>query len=237
MHTQTPELIVALDVDSSEKLAQALEKLPNSLRWFKVGLELFCAEGPSTLDPLLERKCSIFLDLKLHDIPRTVERAVRSAARHNVRMLTIHASGGRAMIRAAADAAREFGDNRPKIIAVTALTSLQQSDLSDLGVARSMPDHVLALAAMAVGSGADGLVCSPLEVNILRKELGPNPLLVTPGIRASSEAKGDQKRTLAAGEAVRAGATHLVVGRPILEAADPHEAAAKLLAEIRAAST
>ncbi len=237
MHTQTPELIVALDVESREKLAKTLEKLPESLRWFKVGLELFCAEGPSALDPLLARKSRIFLDLKLHDIPRTVERAVRSAARHTIQMLTIHASGGRAMIRAAADAAREFGENRPKIIAVTALTSLQQGDLDDIGVARSMPDHVRALAAMAVEAGADGLVCSPLEANILRKELGPAALLVTPGIRASGEDKGDQKRTLTAGEAVRAGATHLVVGRPILEAADPHEAAAKLLEEIRAASS
>lgn len=231
------ELIVALDVESSKKLAETLENLPNSLRWFKVGLELFCAEGPSSLDPLFARNASIFLDLKLHDIPRTVERAVRSAARHSIHMLTIHASGGRAMIRAAVDASHEFGANRPKIIAVTALTSLEQNDLTDLGVARSMPEHVRALASMAVESGADGLVCSPLEANILRNYLGPQPLLVTPGIRAAGEAKGDQQRTLSAGEAVRAGATHLVVGRPILDAADPHEAATRLMDEIRAAAT
>lgn len=139
------------------------------------------------------------------------------------------------MIRAAADAAHKFGYQRPNIIAVTALTSLQQSDLADTGVARAMSDHVRALAKLAIESGADGLVCSPLEVAMLRNELGPAPLLVTPGIRAAGEEKGDQKRTLSATGAVRAGATHLVVGRPILDAADPAQAAARLLEEIKTA--
>ncbi len=235
MNKQPPPLIVALDVDSSVNLREMLNKMPDSILWFKVGLEAFCAEGPAVLQPLMARKSSVFLDLKLHDIPRTVERATRSACRHGVRMLTIHAAGGRAMIQAAANAAREFGQSRPHVIAVTALTSLRQDDLTDTGVARNLPDHVLGLARLAMESGADGVVCSPLEAMLLRNELGSDALLVTPGIRAEGEAKGDQKRTLTAGDAVRAGATHLVVGRPILEAHDPAEAAGRLLAEIRAA--
>lgn len=231
--TPSPQLIVALDVPSSAALSETLKLIPANVYWAKVGLELFCAEGPRALEPLHARKMSIFLDLKLHDIPRTVERAVAAAAQHQVQLITIHAGGGRAMIRAAADAAAQFGHQRPNIIAVTALTSLQQADLSDTGVARAMSDHVRALATLAVESGADGLVCSPLEVALLRKELGPAPLLVTPGIRAPGEEKGDQKRTLSAAEAVRAGATHLVVGRPILAAADPAQAAARLIEEIK----
>lgn len=140
------------------------------------------------------------------------------------------------MIRAATAASHEMGNNRPKIIAVTALTSLQQSDLNDLGVERNIPTHVRAMATLAIEAGADGVVCSPLEANMLRKELGPGALLVTPGIRAAGEVRGDQKRTLSAGEAVRAGATHLVVGRPILDAPDPSEAARRILDEIAKAA-
>lgn len=231
------QLIVALDVASREALNESLTLISTNVYWVKVGLELFCAEGPRVLEPLHERNLSIFLDLKLHDIPRTVERAVKSATQHNVQLLTIHASGGARMIRAAADAAHEMGENGPKILAVTALTSLDQSDLSDVGVVREMSDHVRALGELAIRSGADGLVCSPLETAQLRKDLGPTPLLVTPGIRAGNEKKEDQKRTLSAAEAVCAGATHLVVGRPILTAKDPAAAAAQLLEEIRRAGT
>lgn len=234
--TTAPQLIVALDVPSKIALSEALKSLPPNIHWVKVGLELFCAEGPKALKPLHERNMSIFLDLKLHDIPRTVERGVAAAAQHNVQLITIHATGGRAMIEAAAAAARKFGHQRPNILAVTALTSLQQSDLTDIGVARAMKEHVRALAKLAVDAGADGLVCSPHEVAMLREELGPAPLLVTPGIRAAGEEKGDQKRTLSAEEAVRAGATHLVVGRPILEAKDPAQAATRLLLEIQNAT-
>ncbi|MBW7909610.1 MAG: orotidine-5'-phosphate decarboxylase [Kiritimatiellae bacterium] len=230
------ELIVALDVNSQAEMIRALELLPADIQWVKVGLELFCAEGPSILLPLRDRNLSVFLDLKLHDIPKTVEKAVKSASKHGVQLLTIHASGGREMIRAACVAAREFGQNGPKILAVTALTSLQDSDLKDIGVQRGMSEQVRALAHLAVDAGADGLVCSPLETALLRRELGEKPLLVTPGIRSQKDEMGDQKRTLSAGDAVRAGATHLVVGRPILAAADPARAAAQLLSEIRAAS-
>ncbi len=236
MNSNSPELIVALDVDSSQKIAEFLDILPPSVVWYKVGLEVFCAEGPDAIKPILRRNSSVFLDLKLHDIPRTIERAVRTAGRHGVRMLTIHASGGRDMIRAAAEAAHEFGENRPKIVAVTALTSLQQRDLAEIGIDRAMPDHVRALTELAVESGADGVVCSPLEVNELRNKFGRDVLLVAPGIRGAGDALGDQKRTLSAAEAVRAGASHLVVGRPILGAADPRAAAQRILNEIAQAA-
>lgn len=233
---RTTHLIVALDVNSRAEASRAISLLPPEIQWVKIGLELFCAEGPSVLAPMREQNLAVFLDLKLHDIPKTVEKAVKSASKHGVQLLTIHASGGRDMIRAASDAAREIGENAPKIVAVTALTSLQQSDLADLGIQRTMPDHVRALAHLAIDAGADGLVCSPLETALLRRELGPTPLLVTPGIRAQNDEKGDQKRTLSAGDATRAGASHLVVGRPILAAPDPALAATRLIEEIRAAN-
>ena len=227
------QLIVALDVPDGAAAIAAVEKLPAEVQFVKVGLELFIAEGPDVLKPLAARGKKIFLDLKLHDIPRTVERAVQSAAKHNVFMLTLHAAGGRAMLRAAADAAREFGSAAPKLVAVTVLTSLDQSDLNDLGVQRAPAQQVLALGELAIGSGLDGLVCSAQEVGALRQKLGPQPLLVTPGIRLSSDAMGDQKRVATPASAVKDGASFLVVGRPILEATDPAAAARAVLAAMR----
>jgi orotidine-5'-phosphate decarboxylase len=232
IHTMKPSMIVALDVPDTAGIATVLGKMPAEVQWFKVGLELFCAGGPDTLSPLLAARKSIFLDLKLHDIPRTVERAVQSASRHGAMLLTVHASGGRAMLEAAADAARSAGAKRPRIVAVTALTSLDESDFADLGINRSPSDQVLRLAELAVSCGIDGLVCSPQEVARLRSALGKEPLLVTPGIRMPGAAAGDQKRTGTPREAVRDGATHLVVGRPILEAPDPSAAARAILQEI-----
>jgi orotidine-5'-phosphate decarboxylase len=230
-----PRLIVALDVDSSQKIREIISKFPPSVEWFKIGLEAFCAEGLEALKPLVARKSFIFLDLKLHDIPRTVERAVRAMARQSVHMLTIHAAGGRDMIRAASMAAREFGENRPRIVAVTALTSLNQRDLAVMGVTRALDDHVRALAELAVESGADGVVCSALEASDLRRTFGRDVLIVTPGIRATTDDAGDQKRTCSAAEAVKAGASHLVIGRPILDSPDPAAAAIRILADIAAA--
>lgn len=227
-------MIVALDVPNPSEIPGVLHKLPAEVEWFKVGLELFCAGGPDALSPLHAARKSIFLDLKLHDIPRTVERAVLSAAGHGVQLLTVHASGGRAMLRAAADSAGACGVNRPRILAVTTLTSLDESDFAELGIGRSPSDQVLGLAELAVACGIDGLVCSPQEVARLRQALGPAPLLVTPGIRMPSDAAGDQKRTGTPAQAVRDGATHLVVGRPILEAADPAAAARAILREMNA---
>ncbi len=227
------ELIVALDVPDVAAAVAAVKKLPAEVQFVKVGLELFVAEGPDVLKPIAALGKKIFLDLKLHDIPRTVERAVQSAAQHHVFMLTLHAAGGRAMLRAAADAAREVGPAAPKLVAVTVLTSLDQGDLNDLGVARTPAQQVMALGELAIGSGVDGLVCSAQEVGAMRQKLGPQPLLVTPGIRLPSDAIGDQKRVATPANAVKDGSSFLVVGRPILEAADPAAAAHAVLADMR----
>ncbi len=226
------ELIVALDVPRIADALASIAALPPEIGWYKIGLELFCAEGPSIVQAVRSQGKSVFLDLKLHDIPRTVERAVKAAARHGVEMLTVHASGGRAMLRAAADAARSFGGKPPKIIAVTALTSLDQKDLHDLGVSRTPSKQVLALADLALSCSVDGLVSSPQEVEALRGRFGPQPVLVTPGIRLPGEEVGDQKRVAAPAAAAKAGASFLVVGRPILEAPSPAAAAREILKDL-----
>ncbi len=230
-----PQLIVALDVPDGAEAVAMLDRLPAEVSLFKVGLELFCAAGPGVLAPFQARHKQVFLDLKLHDIPRTVERAVQAAARHGVFMLTVHAAGGSAMLRAAAEAARALGPHAPKIVAVTVLTSLDQQDLADVGVQRTPADQALALARLALAAGVDGLVCSPQEAAALRKEFGSHPLLVTPGIRLPADVLGDQKRVATPAAAVRAGASFLVVGRPILEAADPAAAVQLVLRDMAAA--
>jgi orotidine-5'-phosphate decarboxylase len=226
------DLIVALDISKTADALAIVDKLPPEVAWYKIGLELFCAEGPAIVHALRSRKKSIFLDLKLHDIPRTVERAVKSAAQHGVEMMTIHSCGGRAMLRAAVDAARLCGAKPPKLIAVTALTSLDQKDLNDLGVSRTPAQQVLALADLALSCGVDGLVSSPQEVEILRGRFGPRPILVAPGIRLPGEDAGDQKRIATPAAAVKAGANFLVVGRPILESADSAAAVRAILKEL-----
>lgn len=226
------ELIVALDVSSIEEAVAKVREIGDAVSFYKIGLELFSATGPDVVKAVKAEGKRVFLDLKLHDIPRTVERAVRSCAGLGVDLLTIHASGGRAMIRAAKDAALEFGDKAPKILAVTMLTSLDASDLEDLGIGRSVPDQVAELGRLACGNGADGIVCSPKEVAKMRALLGPDALLVTPGVRPAGAAVGDQKRVATPADAVRDGSSHLVVGRPILEAADPRAAAAAVRREM-----
>lgn len=226
------EIIVALDVPDRALLVDRLARLPEAISWYKVGLELFCAEGPEVLNPLFSSGKRVFLDLKLHDIPRTVERAVASVAKHRVQLLTLHASGGRAMLKAAAEAARSSGDGSLKLLAVTVLTSLDQQDLHDIGVARHPKDQALALAELAYACGIDGVVCSMHEAAGIRAALGQDALIVTPGIRMPGDATGDQKRVGTPRDAQRAGASHLVIGRPILEAADPAAAHAALLADL-----
>ena len=230
------ELALALDVPTPSAILPLLRQMPPDWAWFKVGLELFCAGGPSIIESLRLEGRKVFLDLKLHDIPRTVRRAVRAAAQHGAHLMTIHAGGGRDMIKAAAEAAGEFGEKAPRIVAVTALTSLSEHDLHEVGVPGSVADQVLRLGELAIASGAHGLVCSPLEVKGLRKIIGPDPYLVTPGLRSSGEALGDQKRTATAAEAVAAGSDLLVVGRPVTEAVDPGQAARHLLEEVHAAN-
>ena len=227
------ELIVALDVDSRRAAVDAVKAIGDPVGFYKIGLELFTAEGPDVVRAVKDLGKKVFLDLKLHDIPRTVERAVRSGGRLGVDLMTIHSCGGRAMIRAAADAAAEFGAGGPRILAVTVLTSLDQGDLADIGVVGRTPaDQVRAMARFAAENGAHGLVCSPKEVGDLSKALPAGTLFVTPGVRPAGSAVGDQKRVATPSEAVRDGATHLVVGRPILAAADPVAAAKAIRAEM-----
>ena len=221
------DLIVALDVPSTAKMEEKLQTLPDFIEWYKVGLELFCAEGPAVLLPLQQRKKKIFLDLKLHDIPRTVAHAVTTAAAHGVQMLTVHAIGGRAMLEAAAEAARSC-EHPPKLVAVTTLTSLSQDDFQDLGIERSVKEQALALGRLALDSGIDGLVTSAHEAAALRSAF-PDALLVTPGIRMPEGEVGDQKRVATPSFAVEQGATHLVVGRPIVQASEPTHAARAIL--------
>ena len=214
-----PKMIVALDVPNVEAMRSTLACMPDSIEWYKVGLELFCSEGPSVLVPLQEQNKSIFLDLKLHDIPRTVGNAVKTAAEHGVNLMTVHAVGGRAMLEEASEAAASCACP-PKLVAVTTLTRLNQDDFSDLGVNRTLEEQALALGELAIRSGIDGLVTSAHEAHALRKAF-PEALLVTPGIRMPSGDVGDQKRVATPSFAIKQGATHLVIGRPIVQATDP----------------
>ena len=224
-------LIVALDVPDAPSAAALVAQLENSCPWFKVGLELFVAAGPAVLKPLIARGHSVFLDLKLHDIPNTVAAAVRSAASLGVHMMTLHAAGGSAML-AAARAALDGIAHPPQLLAVTVLTSMDEAQLSSTGIERSSAQQVQLLAAMGLQAGIDGFVCSPMEVASLRALTGPSGVLVVPGIRPAGAAIGDQKRIATPADALRQGASFLVVGRPITQAPDPAEAADTILKEM-----
>lgn len=227
------DLIVALDVESRQEAVAKVKAIGPAVDFYKIGLELFTAEGPDVVKAVKDLGKRIFLDLKFHDIPRTVARAVQSGGRLGVDLMTIHSVGGKAMIRAAADAAAAFGESRPKILAVTVLTSLDQTDLADVGiVGRTPAEQVASMATFAVTNGADGLVSSPKEVGTLSRALKAGTLFVTPGVRPAGAALGDQKRVATPAEAVRDGATHLVVGRPILAADDPAAAARAIRSEM-----
>jgi len=231
-----PELIVALDVAHTTDALKVVELLGDEVDFYKVGLELFSASGPEVVTLLRGSGKRVFLDLKLHDIPRTVARAVASCCDLGVELLTLHAGGGRDMIKAAAEACRgSSGPIRTRVVAVTVLTSLNDNDIAEVGVARPVRDHALALGELAVACGADGLVCSVLEASQFRDRLGMSPILVTPGIRLSSGDAGDQKRVATPASAVRAGSSFLVVGRPILDSPAPAEAARKIREEMAAA--
>ncbi|MFC1454055.1 orotidine-5'-phosphate decarboxylase [Verrucomicrobiota bacterium] len=225
-------LIVALDRPSAAEAKIILDKMPESVEWFKVGLELFTADGPAILALLKAKQKNIFLDLKLHDIPNTVARAVRAAAAHDIGMLTVHALGGEAMLKAAAEAAKTIEEKSPKIIAVTILTSHGQEDLTAVGIRQKISDQVMTLADLALKSGVDGLVASVNEAQLLREKFGQDFILVVPGIRPAGADTGDQKRVATPAMAVKAGADYLVAGRPIIDAQDPCAAAASILKEI-----
>jgi len=224
-------LIVALDVPDAPSALCLISRLEGTCKWFKVGLELFVAAGPAILEPILVRGCSIFLDLKFHDIPNTVAGAVRSASRLGARMLTVHASGGPAML-AAARAALEGVTDPPQLLAVTMLTSMDAGQTAAVGFERSPSDQVSVLARMALDAGMRGFVCSPQEVATVRALAGPEATLVVPGIRPAGSDAGDQKRIATPAETLRMGASYLVVGRPITQAADPAAAAAAILKEM-----
>jgi len=224
-------LIVALDFPNGAEALAMAERLQGTCAWMKVGLELYLAAGQKIVDDLKRLGFEIFLDLKLHDIPNTVAGAVRSVASRGASLLTLHAAGGPAMLSAAAEAASKSQDP-PRLLAVTVLTSMNQQELLATGISASPGDRVLQLGKMAMETGVAGLVCSPLETASLRASLGASPLLVVPGIRSATDAKGDQSRTASPAEAIASGASMLVVGRPITTAADPAEAAARVLHQI-----
>jgi len=216
----------AIDTADSGRAADLAEALSTAVGGIKLGLEFFAANGPVGVARIVEAAgLPLFLDLKFHDIPNTVAGAVRAVLGLEPALLTIHAGGGPAMIGAAREAAEMAGDTRPRILAVTVLTSLSDGDLEAVGQRRPALEQVRRLAAMAVDAGADGLVCSPREVADLRADLGDEVLLVVPGIRPAGTDQGDQKRVMTPAEAMAAGASHLVVGRPITGSADPAAAA------------
>ena len=224
-------LIVALDVPDAASATALISRLEGQCTWFKVGLELFVAAGPSVLKPLLKQGHSIFLDLKFNDIPNTVAGAVRSAATLGVRMMTVHAAGGPAMLAAARTALDGLADP-PDLLAVTVLTSMDRAQLAAVGLNRSPAEQVELLARVGLSAGIRGFVCSPQEVASLRALTGPKGVLVTPGIRPSAAETGDQKRVATPAEALRQGASYLVVGRPITQAPDPAQAAEAILKEM-----
>lgn len=228
------QLIVALDFPSAEAAMNMVDQLQGTCRWFKVGMELYYAGGNAIVERLRNRGFEVFLDLKLHDIPNTVASAVRSVSCIGASLLTVHAGGGKKMLRAAAQAAD--APDAPRLLAVTVLTSMDAAELSSIGVADPPAAQVLRLAQLARSAGIDGLVCSTEEVASVRALMGPDALLVIPGIRPAGSSTGDQSRVATAAQAIARGASMLVVGRPITQAADPAQAAAEILEDIKAAS-
>lgn len=224
-------LIVALDVSSSREAQEMVQRIGDAAGLYKVGLQLFTAEGPDFVRELTASGRKVFLDLKLHDIPNTVAHATKQAAELGISMLTVHASGGAAMLRAAADAA----GGRFTLLAVTVLTSMNDEDLQEIGVAGRVLDQALRLASMARSAGFGGIVSSPREAAGLRKALGEGFAIVTPGIRPAGADLNDQQRVATPGQAIAAGASHIVVGRPITHAADPAGAANAIVAEMERA--
>jgi orotidine-5'-phosphate decarboxylase len=226
------DLILALDVPTREEAAPILRRLRGQLRWVKIGLQLFTAYGPGYVREVAGQGFDIFLDLKLHDIPHTVAKAVESLAPLPIRMLTLHTAGGGEMMRAAR-AAQQMTNPDLRLLGVTVLTSMDSAGLGEIGVASPSAEQVARLGRLAADSGLRGLVCSPLEVAMLRRELPADMQLITPGIRPAGAAGGDdQKRVMTPAGAARAGSTYIVVGRPILQAADPAAAARAILAEL-----
>ncbi|MPW28647.1 orotidine-5'-phosphate decarboxylase [Agarivorans sp. B2Z047] len=231
---QDPKVLVALDYADIDQCMAFVEQLePGSCR-LKVGKEMFTLFGPQLVKELHNKGFEVFLDLKFHDIPNTVAKAVAAAAELGVWMVNVHASGGRRMMEAAKAALEPYGDTRPKLIAVTVLTSMDQSDLLELGIELSPMQQVERLATLTKQSGLDGVVCSAHEAKMLKSLLGEEFALVTPGIRPTGSAQGDQRRIMTPVEAVTAGSDYLVIGRPITQADSPAEVLSSINAELSA---
>jgi orotidine-5'-phosphate decarboxylase len=230
---KTNPIIAALDVPTPEQALKLAIEIAPAVGAFKIGKELFVAAGPDIVKKIRATGASVFLDLKFHDIPNTVAKAIASATRLDVQMTTIHTSGGGEMMRAAENSAKETAQKlnlpAPLVLGVTVLTSSNRETLAEIGCETDVENQVLRLAQLAVKSGLRGLVCSPLEIIALRKVLPPHIQLVTPGIRTGAEKADDQKRTMSPKEAMQAGASWLVIGRPISAAENPRAAAEKIL--------
>ncbi len=228
-------VIVALDCDRQEalRLARALE---GKARWVKVGMTLFYAEGPSVVREMRERGLKVFLDLKLHDIPFQVAGAAHSASLSGADILSVHALGSARMVSQAREgverAAEERGGERTRLVAISVLTSMDAEALRSVGIDRELSDEVARLASLAVGAGSDGIVCSPQEAASMRELLGSEALIVTPGVRPAGAALGDQRRVATPSAAIAAGASKLVVGRPVTQAGDPLAAFESIVAEL-----
>lgn len=236
--TAHERVFCALDTTDTEAALRLARSVRGAVGGLKLGLEFFSARGRDGFAALAAAGLPIFLDLKLHDIPNTVAGAVRALTPLGPAFMTIHAQGGLAMMRAAREAAAEAaaaaGVVRPKLLAVTVLTSLDDGDLGDLGIAATVSEQVLRLAGLAAEAGLDGVICSPHEIASLRARFGPDFILMVPGIRPAGAAIGDQKRVMSPAEAIAAGASYLVIGRPISAAADPAAAARAIAAELAA---
>jgi orotidine-5'-phosphate decarboxylase len=238
MSDKRSRLLVALDVDTRQRALELVTALRGLVGGVKIGSRLFTMEGPGFIKALAEQGTRVFLDLKFHDIPNTVAQAVEAGTATGAWMMNVHASGGVPMMQAAARAAAETADrlgrSRPLVIAVTVLTSMDGSTLEQIGVGRPLMDQVVTLADMAKCAGLDGVVASPLETAAIRARCGSDFLVVTPGIRGASAGaeKNDQNRTMGPAEAVAAGASYIVVGRPIIAAADPRQAAETIAREL-----
>ena len=239
MAERTNPIIVPLDVSTLAEAERLAARLAGAVAAVKIGKQLFTAEGPAAVRAMHAAGFRVFLDLKYHDIPNTVAGAVESAVALGVWMLNVHASGGAAMLRAAASAlAGAPPGRRPLLLGVTVLTSLGDPDIQEAwGTTRTVPEQVAHLAAAARTAGLDGVVASPQEIGLIRRSCGADFLVVTPGVRPAAAARDDQRRVMTPGEAIRAGADYLVIGRPITAAPDPAEAAARIAEECRAATT
>ncbi|HWR14585.1 MAG TPA: orotidine-5'-phosphate decarboxylase [Terriglobales bacterium] len=234
MEALKDRLIIALDVARASEAQKIVTEIGDSASTYKVGKQLFTAEGPQVVRDLVASGRKVFLDLKFHDIPNTVAGAVSSAATLGVSMLTVHASGGSKMLRAAAEAAASSAA-KPLVLAVTVLTSLNDADLQELGLPVGVADQVLRLAGIARNAGCTGIVASAHEATSIRRNLGEGFAIVTPGVRFAGGEVGDQARVVTPGEAIKAGATHLVMGRPITGDKNPKAAAERALQEISSA--